>query len=307
VSGKVLDLDGIPLRDTLAVQLHREDNPRISVPEDRSWRLESHVAADGQFRIEHVQAGTYVAKLVNMGPSSLALGTARVVVKENIGDLQIPVQPLGTLTWSIVLEDGSQAEAWSVTLQGWNEGPVTRNVQVSKPAASRLAKPPIFSMKDVPAGAYRVSIGRWAVTKVQIGGQTYEGSKFEFADRAAVATVTVSKTGAKIEGTLEGTRKPEEVVTGTASAALLSGFTDHLPLYWTAPLSDSGEFAFSMLEPGTYAVCAWIDPPGRVTALLRTANLPLETVQQQCKTVTLKANGSESVRVTQTSIEKVMR
>jgi hypothetical protein len=310
VSGKVMSADGVARG---SVQLRREDNPRIAVPLDRNWLYESPISGDGAFSIEHVQEGAYVVKLLNSGSSSLPYGTTRVVVKDNIGDLRLSALPTGTLTWNIMLEDGTNAEASGISLQGWNEGPLNLTMHVLGSATPRQKKPtvtsiPVFSLKDVPAGAYRVSVPGFTVSKVQIGGQTYAGGKFEFAGRGAtVVTVTVSQKGAAIQGAIEGTREPDEVVTGSASVAAISGFADHLPLLAITPLTDAGEFSFSKLEPGSYAVCAWTDRGERVSGLLRSGNAPVESLQPHCKTVALKADGSESVRLVQTSIEKVMR
>ncbi len=119
--------------------------------------------------------------------------------------------------------------------------------------------------------------------------------------------VTASQTGGTSQGVLDGLRDPDKNVTGSASVALLSGFTDGLPIVRTAPLNTDGSFSFAGLEPGKYITCAWTDLAPEVNALMQSASAPKQRLEQACAAVTIKVEGSAQVQVRQTSIADVTR
>jgi hypothetical protein len=163
----------------------------------------------------------------------------------------------------------------------------------------------------MPSGSYAFSLSPavgYSVGSVEIGGRKYEGSKFPFAAGGATdVVITVSPGGALIQGTLEGSRTPDEKVTGTVTAEMLSGFTDGLRYFRKATLAPNGSFTLINLEAGKYLVCAWSDYSARVDRLLGSDRPPLDRLQQLCKTVDVKKGGTESVEVRLMSLAEVTR
>lgn len=292
----------------VAVRLQRVEDPRITIPNSIAEApIQAPIAADGTFRLERVMPGSYTAIIqTDLARIVFPLGSQNVIVtNRNVEDIKLTVQPGGVLAGKLIFEDGTfHPGNWPMVLEGR-----TSAGNISTPV--RFSETGTFSVDGLPSGTYRFNFsnrGTIAVNKVQINGRAFEGSKFEFVlpgDSGAV--ITVSESGGAINGSLEGLRQADEIVTGTASAALLSGFNDRLPVIRTEPLAKDGTFSLKTLEPGRYLVCAWRDLAPAVLNLLQSAIVPLQRIQQDCKTVTLTPNGSGSAQLKQTSIGNVTR
>lgn len=307
VSGRVVGRESNTTPAT-SVRLRRVEDSRISIPTSiAELPIQAPIVADGTFRIDRVMPGSYIAIIqTDISRIVFPLGSEQVIVtNRDVEDLRLTVQPGGILAGKLVFEDGTfHAGNWPMVLEGR-----TAAGEVGTPVT--FSNTGEFSVEGIASGTYRLNFSNRAtiaVNKVEVGGRTFEGSKFEFAvpgsDRVVI---TATETGATIQGTLEGMRAPGEAVSGVASAALVSGFTDRLSVVRTAPLAEDGTFSLKTLEPGRYLVCAWRDPGPAVLNLLQSANAPVQRLGQQCKTVALKTNESGQVQVRQTSVADVTR
>lgn len=307
VSGRVVGRESNTTPAT-SVRLRRVEDPRITISSSiAELPIQAPIAADGMFRIDRVMPGSYIAFIqTDISRIVFPLGSEQVIVtNRDVEDLRLTVQPGGILAGKLVFEDGTfHAGNWPMVLEGRTAaGDVGTPVTFSNTGE--------FSVEGITNGTYRLNFsnrGTIAVNKVEVGGRTFEGGKFEFAVPGSNRVViTATETGATIQGTLEGMRAPGEAVSGVASAALISGFTDRLSVVRTAPLAEDGTFSLKTLEPGRYLVCAWRDLGPAVLNLLQSANAPVQRLGQQCKTVVLKTNESEQVQVRQTSVADVTR
>jgi len=264
-------------------------------------RIEAPIAPDGTFRIERVLAGDYRAVLYTGGTglAQFSVGSSLVsVTNRDVDDLTLAVMPGGKLAGRIVMENGEPSKRGGI-LVGRNEiGNMVRLIQLSSDGR--------FFLDGVAAGTYFLSGG--PVTTIEIGGRTFEGGTFEFAPPVpGDMVVTVSAQGATIQGNLQDAKNPDKPVIGVGSVMRLAALTDRFDESRVVDLNRDGSFSASYLAPGKYLVCAWSDASTAVSYLLQWTAVPLQRLEQQCKTVTLKPNGSEQVQVKMTSIADVTR
>jgi hypothetical protein len=309
VSGRVVGRES-NTTPASSVRLRRVVDPRVTLATSiAELPIAAPIAADGSFRIERVAPGPYTATVeprVDLKRLVFPLGTAQVTVTDRDEDnLQLVVAPGGVFAGKVVFEDGAfHPGNWQVLFQG-----DTVAGYVATPVT--LSERGTFSLDGIVAGRYQFSFTgppRAAVSKVDVGGRVFEGSKFDFAvPGSSSVVVTASQTGGAIQGGLDGMLDPDKKVVGVASLAMVSGFSDGVPITRTAPLSGDGSFSFTGLEPGKYLACAWTDLAVEVNALLQSANAPRQRLEQACAAVTMKIEGSEQVRVRMTSVADVTR
>jgi hypothetical protein len=294
---------------TLAVGLRLIEDPRatgillnrLSLP-----RLRNEIAEDGTFSFDNVAPGRYVAT-VQGNPAAFPLAaTEEFTVRDrDIEDLKMTVAPSGALAGKIVSENGKLPKDMDrVILTGQTGvGRVTSSLAIKKDGS--------FSMDGIPDGRYAISLNAqlgYSVSSVEVNGRKYEGSRFPMTvPGSSNVVVTLSPGGALIQGSLTGSRNPDQPVKGTATAVMLSGLSDGLFYVRKATLAASGNFTLTDLEAGKYLVCAWSDYSMRVDRLLNSEKAPVERLQQLCKTVELMKDGAEPVEVRLTSMADVTR
>jgi hypothetical protein len=227
------------------------------------------------------------------------------VSDRDVNDLRMAIATTGDFAGKMVSENGKLPKDWGYSsLMGQTAaGRVGSQLKIKKDGS--------FSFNGMPSGSYMFSLTAetgYTVSSVEIGGRKFGGSKFSFAAPGTTdAVITVSPGGALIQGSIEEPHDPKQPVMGTATAVMVSGLTDGLRYMRKAPMSSDGSFTLIDLQAGNYLICGWSDYSTRVDRLLNSDKPPVEKLQQLCKTVDVKKDGSESVAVRLTSLAEVMR
>jgi hypothetical protein len=285
-----------------------EDDSRVAFSLGRvMWRIGT-ISADGTFQIINVPPGKYTATVQGDRKRIMfPLAAEQIMVSDHdIDDLRMTVVAGGVFAGKVVGVDGVLPSKWatSTSLQGRNvAGPFGTPLTINKDGT--------FLIDGVPEGKYRFAMSSpsgFTVSSVEIGGRKYEGGKFPFEIPGSKdVVIRVKAGGATIQGTLAGSRNPDQPVTGEATVMEMSWFNEGVFYQRKAPLAKNGSFSITNLEPGRYLVCAWSDPDERVVTLLQGPNPPVQRLEQLCKTVDLKADASESVELRLTSVGEVSR
>lgn len=302
VSGVVSGREGNPSAVKF-VMLRPILDPRVGYELFGRLAPRGTIDEDGTFSIDNVPPGRYTATVE--GDRGLPSAAAEITVLDrDIEDLRIEVAPGGLLAGKFVGENGKLPNDWEYTILAGQTAAGSVRTQLT------IKRDGSFSLDGVSAGAYALSLNArtgtgFSVKSVEIGGRKYEGSKFPFVPGSGDVVVTVGEGGALIQGTLAGSRKPDEFVTGTVTAVMMSGFADGLTYMRKVNLARNGTFTFIDLEVGKYLVCAWTDYSARTDRLLTLGTPPVARLQELCKTVELKAGGFESVELRQISLAEV--
>jgi len=305
VSGHVMGGDP----NSIAVGLRPVEDPRaIGVLLNRLNQIprqRSEIAEDGTFSFDQVAPGRYVVSVENARAAFPLAGAEITVSDRDVDDVRMVVAPVGVFAGEFVVENGKLPKDLDSTYLNGQ----TAAGRVS--AALKIKKDGSFWLEGVPNGSYALpmqALPGYSVSSIEIGGHTYEGSKFPLAAPGATdVLVTLTAGGALIQGNLAGARNPDQRVTGTATAVMLSGLTDGFRYMRKATLAPSGSFTLIDLEVGKYLVCVWSDYSVRVDRLLNVDKPPIERLQQLCKTVELKKDSAESIEVRMTSLAEVTR
>jgi hypothetical protein len=307
VSGLVTGVDANTVA-ALTVGLRPiEDSRATGVLTNRlqTLRRGSKVAEDGTFSFDDVPPGRYVATVESNRAAFPLAATKEFTVRDrDIDDLRVAYAPGGVFAGRILSENGKLPKDMDGSyLSG--QTAAGRGVSLLK-----ITKDGKFSMEGVPNGTYAFPVNPqsgYTVSFVDIDGRKYEGSKFPLTVPGSKDVVVMLGTGGLIQGSLAGSRKPDQPVKGTVTAVMLSGLTDGLYYMRKANLAPNGSFTVIDLEVGKYLVCAWSDYSVRVDRLLNSEKAPVEKLQQLCKTVELKKGGAESIEVGLTSLAEVTR
>lgn len=307
ISGIVTGREANPSAAAVVVLRPIED-PRAGASLYSRLQLRGAIEDDGTFSIDGIPPGRYTATVEggDQKRTWFPLATELVAVRDrDIDDLRMTVAPSGVFAGEFVVENGKLPK----DLDGTYLNGQTAVGRASAPL--KIKRDGSFWLEGVPNGTYALpmlTLPGYSVSSIELGGLKYEGSKFPFAAPGATdVLVTLTAGGALIQGTIGGSRSPDQSVTGTATAVMVSGLTDGLRYMRKATLAPSGSFTLIDLEAGKYLVCAWSDDSVKVEKLLNSDTPPVERLEQLCKTVELKKDSAESIEVHLTSLAEVTR
>jgi hypothetical protein len=165
-----------------------------------------------------------------------------------------------------------------------------------------------FEARGLAAGTYRLIIGNDIefVSRIELGSKFIEGSRFELPSPGSdQVVVTLSKDGATLDGSVEGTFTPDSPAHGVVGIIQRPATVLELTTLRFVPVLPTGSFKFGKLEPGDYRVCGWLEdaqPAG-----IMTNPRYQEKLDRACASVKVKLKEPGQVKVHQLTFSEIER
>jgi hypothetical protein len=254
--------------------------------------LSVSIGADGKFSAPAVPPGPYWAGYTPAGP--VRGGTQFLMADRNLEDVQFEVTPGITINGKLVFEDGSAPDLRTGTMSVFlsNMGVYARGFAVNPNGD--------FTIGGLPAGPYRVEFaGPVVVRKVEINRRVFNGGEFELTPLDPGAVITLARTGAAVQGTVEVHDQAKSYPRGMITVAPLPLRPTDTPK--RRYLAGSTSFLVDHLEAGRYRVCAWLEEGSDVDRFLGNPQYE-QKLGVSCETVNLAADERRAVQLKQMTV-----
>jgi hypothetical protein len=234
-----------------------------------SGQTEAHELGDGgKFDFGGVQPGTYVAQIVDMGPSgprTQIIGSPIVVSNTDVSSLVLQPEANGSVSGKVRTDEGETFNWKQLTLNlvrvpQDDDLPQLSNIGALG-ASTGLQEDGSFEMKDVAGSSYLLFLGAkpvqyqdYYLKSVTVDGRDVMDYGFPVNGPTNVEIVVSSK-GASIDGTVVNAEGQN-----MANAAVLviptAGKEKRLDLYNAEKSDSNGHFLVRGLTPGAYILVA---------------------------------------------------
>ena len=248
---------------------------------------------DGRFTAANVPPGPYWAGYTPAG--EVRGGSQFVIQDRDIDDFQFEVTRGATFSGKLVYEDGSPVTPVPRNRMGVflsNMGVYERGISTSSAAGDFIAT-------GLPVGTWRLEfLDPLVIRSVQVGARTFGGGQFELGADAQPATITISRAGAALRGSVELHEQAKQFPRGMVTLTPFPFLPADYPKRQI--LQGSTSFAFEHLEAGRYRICAWVEEGAQVGALLGNPRHE-QRFNAGCETVVLSRDEAKQVRLRQMS------
>jgi hypothetical protein len=261
-------------------------------PYDESLR--TNIAPDGAFSYEiGVPPGQYWMGYTPGGQANRFGGMDVRVIDKDV--------ELKTELWSgfpfegkMVYEDGTPATGITTSLRTfWDR----RSIREDSFATNREGK---FNQPLYSDGTFRIEFpsNRVAIQKIEKDGRTFTGPEFQIISQGGPATITVTRKGASISGSVQLHETTKAYPRGMETLSLEPANPLDNPK--RKRLDGTTTFAFEHLAAGRYRLCAWTEEGTEINRVLGNPYYD-QRLAALCRSVEVKIDETKTTDLKQIS------
>jgi hypothetical protein len=255
---------------------------------------------DGAFSLRIDEDGTFTSPSLPPGPYWAGYTPAGVVrggaqfeiIDRDVEDFKIEVVKGATFSGKVVYEDGSPVEPRVFQLSVFvpNMGIYERGFTVDKDGN--------FLSPGMPTGTWHIESPNSVVRKIDMDARSFQGNKFDLNAYSGPAVITLSRSGAGIQGSVDLHDRGRSYPRGMVTITPIPQHPTDIPA--RKYLNGGTSFTVDHLDAGRYRVCGWLEEGAEVNNLLGNP-LYEQKMASLCETVLVSQDEHKSIRLKQIS------
>jgi hypothetical protein len=253
----------------------------------------TEIRADGTFVYETgLPPGQYWAGYTPGGQGNRFGGTDFRVSDRDV-DLKTELWKGFPFEGKVVDEEGKPASIDGTLRTFWDR----RSIRSDQLITDRDGK---FNRPLYSDGKFRLDLGggSYAIKKIEKDGRTFDGPEFDVIAQGGPAVITVTKTGASIDGTVELHNSTKAYPRGMVTLSLDP--LNPLDNPRRKRLDGIDSFKFEHLEAGRYRLCAWVEEGTEINRVLGNPNYD-KRLATLCQSVEVKIDDAKTAKLKQIS------